>query len=144
MGFQIRNAQKEALSLNDLDKEACTLWGKETDPKWYGSPIKITPKPESFASLEERRHWDAVNFKEISNEMSNNWFDVIGRIIHNGADSWEVVKATYIKPYQAIVDEYKGNEEVRVMIMEEGAVKGLVDLIDLWEKQGYTPHPVQD
>ena len=147
MGFTIKNNQGVGVPLKELDQDACTLWNKAHDPKWWASPIQITPRPETFGSEDEEREWDSKNFKEISREMSNNWFDRVGYLIHEGADSWEKLREIYLTPYKKIVDKYKDSpdaEKVRQVIMEQPPVKPVLELIALWESKGYTPHPVKD
>lgn len=133
MSFQIRNNDKP-VDLKDLDKEACELFGEQQDPEWWASPIKF--KDPNNETLEE-----------ISRKQSSNWYDRIGYLIHQGADTWDKVKEKYLEPYVAIVKKYEGTPNYNVVkkaIMDEAPVKQLVDLIELWRSKGYIPTPIKD
>jgi len=152
MGFQIRNDKGEPVVMKVLDQEACTLWGEENDPKYWASPIKIIPKPSDEEGPEALQKWKdqyGGQYQQASKKMSHNWFDQVGWLIHEGADSWDKLLEIYLAPYEKMVTDIEiscpdEKDEVRPMIMESAPVKPTVELIELWRSKGYTPHPVKD
>ena len=92
--FQILNANGQALTMAELDKEAAEFWGKEIDPKNYANPFpdKVADEGASFA---ERMKIDRDN--ALNN--AQNWFDIIGRAIANQENyttGWQNVAHTLV------------------------------------------------
>lgn len=114
MSFQIINTKNnKPIFLNDLDKEAAELWGKEVHIKQYAHPYFSEDGNEKF-------WW-----------LSNNWFDVIGWAIHSSrATSWKKVEACLI------YDVFDGDSENEV-------VKPHLELIKHWKEKGYLPKHVK-
>lgn len=118
MSFQIHNAQGKAISIADLDKEACELWGKEVHPKNYAYPQHRPEKFDSYA--------DELKFLRLL----ENWFDKIGYKIHSGTTTWSSLKEEILAPF---------TEFDQQMIMGMPEIGGFIKLIDHWESKGYVP-----
>jgi len=130
MGFQIKTKDGIALTMSELDKEACEFWDKEVHNKNYATP-------------------------NIDEGHVGNWFDIIGYSIHNPANytsGWNNIALTLINIF--IVDlmiNCRNKEKVEVTSVED-ATKRLVTvhtftapyiaLINHWMSKGYTPHKV--
>lgn len=140
MGFQIIGKNGEIIPLNVVDEEVCNFWGGKPHQKWWASPIKQKEKPESFESEADEEIWDA---KHISYKMTNNWYDTLGWLIHSGADTWDKLRESYISAYRELVESHVGEKTYEITketILGEGSTtKQFMNLIDFWEKQGYTP-----
>lgn len=127
MSFQIRDKNGEAIELHTLDKEIAALWGVPTAPEDWASPIK--PKTVFANTREELDH--------IRNRMLLNWFDIIGRPIHQKKyNNWEDIRKEIISPYlgfltleEALKDDY---------------IKPFLDVIKIWEEKGYIPVHIAD
>lgn len=49
--FQILNANGQALTMKELDKEAAEFWGKEVDSKYYANPFPEVEE-DSFSAIQ--------------------------------------------------------------------------------------------
>lgn len=127
MSFQIHSADGKALYINELDKEACELWGKEYHPKDYANPNPPSIKEDWLKCVE-----DAQNH-------ADNWFDKIGHIIHEGADNWTTVREKFLSIYTETIEKF-GLE----VCMEVPGIGGHVNLINHWESKGYIPVPIKE
>ena len=147
MGFQIKNKEGEAIGMNTLDAEVCALWGKEVKPKYYADPVTRTPKPAEDATEEEKQAYRLAHREEASKGMSNNWFDRIGYLIHEGADTWEKVKEAYLAPTLAFMEPHKKDAdwaEWEAAFKEDECINKSIALIEHWAAKGYTPVPFKD
>lgn len=118
MGFQIVNKDKEAISLNDLDKEAADFWKKELLPKSYSSP--------------------QVGF--------SNWFDAIGWSIDTmryTSSGWEEVKCRMMQLLTCDFALIKEEEQIIRLKKANKYLKPYFDLIDFWISLGYEPLKVK-
>lgn len=141
MGFQIKNAEGEALTMGALDKEAADFWGVEVHPKYYASP-----------------------------NQGLNWFDTIGYAITD-SDNYRTSYTNFGDPYKEIAwvevanrmtlcnvsdllvkgKRVDGKYKMQVVTPEEVVktakllsemFKPFFDLMKYWEDKGYTPHRV--
>ena len=152
--FQILNANGQALTMKELDKEAAEFWGKEVDPKNYANPF---PEVEgnSFA---------AIRANSLNN--AQNWFDIIGRAIANQENyttGWQNVAHTLVVRHlgECLVNlrrdspiklaEFVGDGDIH---LEESCeiklfatldyFKPFINLINHWMAKGYTPIKVEE
>lgn len=120
MGFQIKNKDGEGVLLNTLDKEAAELWGKEVDDDGYAFPG--------------------------DNVIGLSWFDFIGwKISHPGdwTKGWDNVKNDlWISALSGTMYNKSRAEVAEKALNAFDYLKPYIDLIDLWESKGYTPHKV--
>ena len=152
--FQILNANGQALTMKELDKEAAEFWGKEVDPKNYANPF-----PEvggnSFA---------AIRTNALNN--AQNWFDIIGRAIANQENyttGWQNVAHTLVVRHlgECLVNlrrdspiklaEFVGDGNIH---LEESCeiklfatldyFKPFINLINHWMSKGYIPVKVEE
>ncbi len=119
--FKVLNSNNEAIPINKLDGEACTLWNREVSNREYACP---------------------------SNESMLNWFDMIGyRIAYQSnyytLNTWLNVKhALFMSVLEGrILDRATGNFKLNQEYLEfiEQYTKPYIDLINHWESLGYTP-----
>lgn len=146
MGFQIKDKDGNAITINHLDEEAATLWGVELKQKIYASPYKDLVKPETFASDEEKKKWSMKSLDNTRNQITCNWFDNVGFIIHKGKATWKEVKDDYLEPYLEALKKYEDRPDYDNFkkAFLGGHVQSMCDLIDHWESKGYVPVPVKD
>jgi hypothetical protein len=144
MGFEIRNKEGQALTLNALDQEAATLWGVDVENHTYASPFKKLVGPENYNELseEEQKAWRKKSLDNARDRITCNWFDNIGFIIHKLKTSdWEAVRADYLEVYLDGLKKYEGSpdyEKIKEVFLG-GHVKAMCDLIDIWKEKGYQP-----
>ena len=127
MSFQILNKLEEPVSMKELDAEACELWNKKSDPKWYANP---SPEETSV-------------FKQASN-----WFDSIGYNIHNPevtyTSGWNNVKCSlWTLHIQGLYDKPIEEVMINIEVVKE-YLKPYYDLINYWESKGYTPVRIKE
>jgi hypothetical protein len=127
MAFQILNENKKPVSIGELDKEACEFWGKELHQKDYAYPQF---KPESFPTEEYKSSY------QFYSSLSN-WFDKIGWLISEGAESWEEVIKKIMEPFQEFPIDVQ--EEIENYYLP---VSGYVALCKHWKSKGYTPKQI--
>ena len=152
--FQILNADGQALTMKELDKEAAEFWGKEVDPKHYANPFPEV-KEDSFSAVQT----NALN-------RSRNWFDIIGwNIAYQGnyTSGWQNVVHTMVAESlgECLVSLYRDKpiklakfvgddnihleEEVELQLYTTlDYFKPFVDLINHWMAKGYTPVKVEE
>lgn len=132
--FQIHDASGQAISINNLDKEACELWGTEVHKKDYASPSDIPEiKARYFTEHNPEEHRKPL-LDECKFWMERqNWFDWIGWKIAQGNTSWEGLREEILTPYR------KHGEGMMEYIKTDPRIWGFIDLINLWEHKGYTP-----
>ena len=72
-GFQIKNAEGIAISINDLDEEAAAFWNKEIKEKSYADPTPEFTNPDNLEG-------DELFLAKMKYEFNhrNNWYDAIG------------------------------------------------------------------
>lgn len=100
MGFQILNAEGEAIPINKLDEIVAKFWGVEVQEKSYARPYKRTDFPKGIIG-------------ELQYYACGNWFDVIGWSIYASKTSgdWDLVK-DYMEmskesPYNKLLTYFK-------------------------------------
>lgn len=116
--FEIHDKNGNAVTLGDLDAQACFIWGKDVDPKHYAYPQH---KPEKFASYKESFQFAVA---------SENWFDKIGWMIAKGETNWSKLKGAILKIY---LDNDIPIEE----LTKYPEIWGFILLINNWELKGY-------
>lgn len=152
--FQILNANGQALTMKELDKEAAEFWGKEVDSKNYANPF-----PEvggnSFAALRA----NALN-------NAQNWFDIIGRAIANQENyttGWQNVAHTLVVRHlgECLISLHKDEPIKLAEFVGDGDIhleesceiklfatldyfKPFINLINHWMAKGYTPIKVEE
>lgn len=158
--FQILNANGQALTMKELDKEAAEFWGKEVDPKHYANPFhkKVADEGASFSEKIQIERDNALN-------NGSNWFDIIGWNIANQGNytsGWRNVVHTMVtenlgeclvrlnkdKPIE--LAEFVGDTEMHLEDSWEEELyatltyyKPFIDLINHWMAKGYTPVKVE-
>ena len=152
--FKILNAEGQALTMAELDKEAAKFWGKEVDSKNYANPF---PEVEgnSFA---------AIRANALNN--AQNWFDIIGRAIANQENyttGWQNVAHTLVVRHlgECLISlrrdnpiklaEFVGDDNIH---LEESCeiklfatldyFKPFINLINHWMAKGYTPIKIEE
>lgn len=154
--FKVLKADGQAITINDLDREACELWGKEFDDEEYATPFKYEPfsNPDNLEGIELTR----AKFRHESNKPMLNWFDMIGaKIAFSGRSSisWEDIKQEIIS---GVCTSYFFNKERQlVLTIGEGDnikltddlsfrlacyiefVRPFINLVDNWKAKGYQP-----
>ena len=118
MGFQILNADKTPIAINDLDKEAADFWKMPVHPRWYVAPY----------------------------ESGNNWFDSIGYAIHNPDNytkGWDNVKCTLYNCHTGDLAMLTFDQQVERLKRTNEFLMPYFYLIDHWESKGYTPLKVE-
>ena len=152
--FKILNAEGQALTMSELDKEAAEFWGKEVDPKNYANPF---PEVEgnSFA---------AIRANSLNN--AQNWFDIIGRAIANQENyttGWQNVAHTLVVRHlgECLVNLRRDNPIKLAEFVGDGDIhleesceiklfatldyfKPFINLINHWMDKGYTPIKVEE
>ena len=152
--FQILDAEEKAIDLNELDAQACELWKKEQDVKWWTSPAI--------------RREGEKDYEFMSREMSANWFDQLGMAITNQEnyykkDSWKNViygmlnmnnfffkeneneieivsfEITKYKKAEPITEAKLSNELAIGLLVKIEYVQPYVQLANYWHSKGYTP-----
>ncbi len=132
-GFQILDENKKAISISELDRQACELWNKEVHPKNYAYPQH---KPDSFPTEEYKSSW-AFNSTLI------NWYDKIGWLIaYHCCESWEEVDKLVMEPFLKI--EGITEQDIFEIRNEWTPIAGYIKLIELWKSKNYTPKCVKD
>jgi len=127
MGFQIKDKDGKARTINDLDQDACTIWGVDINDEHYAEPY----------------------------ERANNWFDEIGYLIHSPTTTcpyfsgWKEIKKNLMVMHMEgsfLKDDGKPQTSEYVAGMFQHLVddylKPYYELIDYWDALGYTPHKV--
>lgn len=159
--FQILNANGQALTMKELDKEAAEFWGKEIHPKHYANPFpdKVADEGASFAERVKIDRDNALN-------NAQNWFDIIGRAIadqENYTTGWQNVAHTLVvrhlgeclinlrKDTPIKLAEFVGDGDIH---LEESCeiklfatldyFKPFINLINHWMVKGYTPIKVEE
>lgn len=127
MAFQILNENNKPVSIGELDKQACDFWGKKLHQKYYAYP---QVKPESFPSK------DYKSSHEFYFNLTN-WFDKVGFLISEGAESWEKVLEKLMEPYKEFPIDVQ--EEIENDYLP---VSGYVALCKHWQSKGYTPKQI--
>lgn len=153
--FKVLNAEGQAIAIDDLDKEACELWGVEYRDKDYATPFIKKPftNPDNLEGV-------ALTRAKLIYEMdapSLNWFDMIGAKIAYSwykAVTWSEIKTEIISG--CAYHFFNGSSEL-VATCGDGDDKRLPDelnfklacyveftrpfinLIDHWNKKGYIP-----
>lgn len=139
MSFQILNKEGEALTMNELDREAAAFWNKEVHTKHYASPPANT---EGMSEIDK-----------IRSDITGNWFDVIGYQIHSPEDArytsgWNNVKCSLwtiqSKGWYSKVFNWSIEEMEIYMKVTKDFLKPYYDLIDHWEAKGYQPQQVNE
>lgn len=132
MSFLIKSPDGEAITLNNLDKEAHEFWaiGREFSNKNYSSPVSLM----NPLTIRDKLDYQAK-------VMAYNWFDTIGRAIHESkSNEWEKVEEVLLAPW---LKKYEPDE-----IMEspefEDTIRALLRLINHWREKGYKPQYVED
>lgn len=129
MAFEIHDSSGQAVSLNELDKQAAEFWGKEISVKHYASP----------------------------SDNHQNWFDGIGYIVHSPhikgeITSWKEYKRnvwSMLTEGGFIGDKYlygfdMTDEQIAAKVKStRNYLKPYFDLVDLWESKGYKPKQVE-
>ena len=170
-GFQIKNAEGVAISLNDLDIEAATFWGKKVEEKSYADPTPEFTNPDNLEG-------DELFRAKMKHEFSrwSNWKDQIGWYIayqKNYTSGWNNVIYTmcaesfgrkilgdeYTLPefkryeYPRIEDGIIQDDPIKTIHLPDdieekiyGAIqyyKPYIALIKHWESLGYIPESVE-
>lgn len=119
--FQILDSNNKAISINELDKQACQVWNRELSDREYACP---------------------------SDESHLNWFDMIGFKIANQSNyhtlgTWTNVKHTiHMSILERKITDSKTGE---LSLSQEDIdfvrqyIKPYIDLINHWESLGYIP-----
>lgn len=131
--FEIHDKDGNAIILNELDRQACDLWGTQIDNSRKGQ----------WASP-----YDAVKDKYLSGEYTygerkmkgevafwasrQNWFDRIGWQIASGKTTWEELREDILSIY---LEHCIPIEEIQ----QDIRIWGFVQLIELWKSKGYVP-----
>lgn len=159
--FRILNANGQALTMAELDKEAAEFWGKKVHPKHYANPFPNKKVSEGASFAEKMR----IEYENARNNACN-WFDVIGWNIANQGTytyGWQNVVHTMVtenlgeclvslrenEPIK--IAEFVGDTEIHLESSWEEALystlnyyKPFVDLINHWMAKGYTPVKVEE
>ena len=159
--FQILNANGQALTMKELDKEAAEFWGKKVDPKHYANPFpdKVADEGASFAERMKIERDNALN-------NCSNWFDIIGWNIANQSNytsGWQNVAYTMIaenlgeclislhKDEPIKIAEFVGDKEIHLgdnweikLFATLDYFKPFINLINHWMAKGYTPIKVEE
>lgn len=152
--FKILNAEGQALTMSELDKEAAEFWGKEVDPKNYANPF---PK-------KEENSFSAMQANALNN--AQNWFDIIGRAIANQENyttGWQNVAHTLVVRHlgECLVNLRRDNPIKLAEFVGDGNIhleesceiklfatldyfKPFINLINHWMAKGYTPIKVEE
>lgn len=116
MAFQILDANKQPVSIDELDKQAAEFWNKEFHPRHYAEP-----------------------------KNSMNWFDAIGWMISNPRTSnstgWNNVRKSLWVLHVEDLPEIGHSLQIQFM----SAYLYLLpyfSLITYWESMGYEPKNV--
>lgn len=129
MGFQILDANGEAMSIPKLDKEIAAFWGVELDKKWYASP---PPKDNSYQSKSE----------------NINWFDYLGwKIQEKKLETIEQLEDEMLKPFKELLEFDKitnRQEQIEVIKKELHKMKYYFDLTADWKAKNYSVKSVED
>ena len=134
--FQILDRNNEPISINQLDQEAASFWGKEVDKKYYANPFKKKEFVNSSNLEGEELKQAKETFKLKNRILQNayNWHTVLAKSIPNITNSnWECVTSS-------IIDEVEKGEELKPIMAE--IYQPFLDLIKHWEKKGYTPKSI--
>lgn len=120
MGFRVLTADNQAISMEELDIQACEFWGLVPSLKYYATP---------------------------SSKVSN-WFDLIGHEIHspsvNWTSGWKNVKCGLLSMLNVDLAEYPVEAQVERLKSNNEFLKPYFGLIDHWESKGYKPERVKD
>lgn len=129
--FEIHTREGKAVPINDLDKEACNLWGTPLDKKSYASPYDEPEVHDKYMSGEYTYGKSRMTGKVALYASRENWFDKIGwKIAYHTMTSWQELRDDVLAVYRKhnIPDED---------LKDDPRVWGWIQLIDLWESQGY-------
>lgn len=127
MAFKILDKNDKPLSIGELDKEACELWGKELHQKEYAYPQF---KPEKFPTEDYKSSFDFYS-------SLTNWFDKIGWKISEGAESWDEIIRQLLEPFKEFPIDVQQEVENEYL-----PVSGYVALCKHWKEKGYKPKQV--
>lgn len=127
MSFQILNKEGQPLTMKELDADACAIWNKLSDPKYYANP---SPQGTDV-------------FKQATN-----WFDCIGYNIHNPeveyTTGWNNVKCSlWTLHVQGLYETHINEILVHIEVVKE-YLEPYYRLIDHWEAKGYQPKQVKE
>lgn len=156
-GFQILNKDNQAITINELDKEAAEFWGREFDKRMFASP-----KPHGYEEMTE--------IQKIQSTLAN-WYDTIGwNIAHQGnyTSGWNNVINSMMSErigHAVLGDSFAIPEMQHYEIPNsDGTSKNVMhfnddmevelywtlqyykpylELIRHWEAKGYTPKKVE-
>lgn len=153
--FKILNADGKAIPINDLDREACELWGKEYDDDEYANPF--TPEPFTNPNNLEGIELTRAKIRHRIEAPTLNWFDMIGSKIafcRYSSTSWEDIKQEIMS---GVSHKFFSEDRQLTPIVGEGNntrlpddlsfklvcyvefVRPFIDLIDSWKDKGYQP-----
>lgn len=154
--FQIHDKDGNAISIKDLDQEACEFWKVEKQEKWYASPKNMKS--------------DGTEEKSVMKQRIN-WYDFIG---HNIARfdlkftelRWDTVVEQMIASYlgrQFFKKQEDGSIKLQQFTTKDGGktfsmeedleitlyclldhYKDYVDLMNHWNSKGYKPVQIKE
>jgi len=123
MGFQILNAERVALSINDLDREACAFWGVEYNDRKYARPKM-----------------------EDGDVLDTNWFDCVGLYIHaqrrKDKPERDVEWCSVLGLMMGYLLLKKSSQEVAVSI--DAYWQPFISLVRHWNDKKYTAVAIAD
>jgi len=131
--FQIHDKDGKAIVINDLDHEACDLWGTKIDNEPRGSYASPYDKPGVYDAYMRGEYKYSGIVGEVAFYASRaNWFDYIGWKIAQGNTTWKGLK-------DALLEVYRKYEIPDEEVKKDPRIWGFIELIDHWESKGYVP-----
>lgn len=123
MSFEIHNSLGEAITLEQLDREAAEFWKVKVDARYHAHP-------------------------DLKTHYTNSWFDTIGWVISHPekyTKGWNDVRCTLWTVqakglYKLLDNQEKMTEEIEGIRI---FLEPYFELIDHWESKGYVPKHIQ-
>lgn len=148
VGFQICNKEGEAITINQLDKEAAEFWGKEPHVKWYATPTGQSNSYSNWydmlgrAILDEdkyRTHW--TNWSEPYKKMA--WCEVVCRmsLVNINDVLVDANKPEGAERYEMTIRSEK--DAIEVLLGARMFLLPFMELAKHWEDKGYYPVRVE-
>jgi hypothetical protein len=141
--FKIQNSLGEAITINELDKEAAEFWHKEVKERQYANPTPPFSNIDNLEGIELTK----AKAKHISYEQ-NNWFDTIGWHIANPkcnyTSGWDNIKCSILVLHLEEFGTLPLVDQMERLQFANEYVKPYFELIDHWKTKGYKPIQIKE
>lgn len=157
--FQILDKEKNPISINKLDADACRVWEKTSHIKDYANPSPDFVNKQNL----EGRELSVAKFRHMSNQKINwydsigfaiscvdkaqiKWVDVINQLMAERVMEFLVYTNAEKIGFVRLIDTETTESGKKLSEVTQGLILDLifyyqpyVELINYWSEKGYTP-----